>query len=294
MKFCEGNLTALLPRTRLGISTLTVIFVLCLAACANDEKREDPVALVGDVSLSLQEFEYYLKHKKLINRSLEEREKILRDYAQSEALMQAMASSNSLDMSEIDAEVEVYKQQVIRHRYFEQFLSERVDDTAVQNYYTANPQNFEERKVKVAHLLLRTPRSMSESEELAVLTLANDLRGKVRSGQAFDELVKEYSEDTMSAKNGGDLGWIKSGAIDPAFSSRAFELALGEISEPVKTAFGYHLITVLEPAKTIKKPLDMVKGDIRYELRTQAKQAEMQRLAELMSIEIYPEVLASR
>ncbi|MFZ1755350.1 MAG: peptidylprolyl isomerase [Caldilineaceae bacterium] len=84
---------------------------------------------------------------------------------------------------------------------------------------------------------------MSEAEALA---LATELRQRILDGEDFAALAAEYSDDTGSGANGGDLGWAGRGAYVPEFDEAAFSLPIGEISEPIKTQFGYHIIQVLE------------------------------------------------
>ncbi len=87
------------------------------------------------------------------------------------------------------------------------------------------------------------PSLRSEAEALA---LAQELRQRILGGEDFATLAQEYSDDPGSAANGGDLGWFGRGMMVPAFEEAAFSLAVGEVSKPIKTDFGYHLIEVLE------------------------------------------------
>lgn len=83
-------------------------------------------------------------------------------------------------------------------------------------------------------------------DDAATLALAQELRQRLVDGEDFAALAEEYSDDTGSAVNGGDLGWFGRGAMVPAFEEAAFALAPNEISEPVATDYGYHIIQVLE------------------------------------------------
>jgi parvulin-like peptidyl-prolyl isomerase len=78
------------------------------------------------------------------------------------------------------------------------------------------------------------------------LALANELRNRILAGEDFAALARAYSDDTGSGANGGDLGWFGKGRMVAAFEEAAFSLPLNQVSEPVKTDFGYHLIEVLE------------------------------------------------
>ncbi len=88
-----------------------------------------------------------------------------------------------------------------------------------------------------------TPAPRSDEETLA---LANELRQRLLNGEDFATLAAEYSDDPGSAAQGGDLGWFGRGRMVAPFEEAAFSLQVGEISEPVKSDFGYHIIEVLE------------------------------------------------
>ena len=88
-----------------------------------------------------------------------------------------------------------------------------------------------------------TPGPRDDAETLA---LAQEIRQRLADGEEFAALAAEYSDDPGSAANGGDLGWFGRGRMVAPFEEAAFALAVNEISEPVKTDFGYHIIEVLE------------------------------------------------
>jgi len=87
------------------------------------------------------------------------------------------------------------------------------------------------------------PISRNEAETLA---LALDIRQRLVNGEDFATLAKEYSSDTSSAANGGDLGWFGRGKMVKPFEDAAFSLTVNEISQPIRSDFGYHIIQVLE------------------------------------------------
>ncbi len=96
-----------------------------------------------------------------------------------------------------------------------------------------------------------TPAPRSEAQALA---LATELRDRILAGEKFEDIAAQYSDDTSNAQNGGDLGWFGHGAMVPTFDEAAFALPIGQISEPITTSFGVHLIEVLE--KDPARPLD--------------------------------------
>lgn len=97
----------------------------------------------------------------------------------------------------------------------------------------------------VRHILIRVNETTSEADAKARI---DRLKDRIDAGAKFEELAKLYSEDATSAK-GGDLGWISPGDVVPAFEQAMNKLALNQVSAPVRTQFGWHLIEVLERRK---------------------------------------------
>ena len=76
-------------------------------------------------------------------------------------------------------------------------------------------------------------------------TTADSVEARLKNGEDFSKIAIELSTDTGSAPSGGDLGWFAKGVMDTTFETAAFHLQVGEISQPIKTQFGYHIIQVL-------------------------------------------------
>lgn len=89
------------------------------------------------------------------------------------------------------------------------------------------------------------PTAVPRSDEQA-LALINEIKQKLDAGGDFSALAREYSEDTGSKEDGGDLGWFSKSQMVAEFAEAAFSLQPGQVSEPVKTQYGYHLIKVEE------------------------------------------------
>lgn len=92
------------------------------------------------------------------------------------------------------------------------------------------------------HILIKTSVLMTDEQAKAKL---EDLRKQILAGADFAKLAKQYSEDTGSASQGGDLGWLDPGATVPAFDEHMSKLQVGEISEPFKSQYGWHIVQVL-------------------------------------------------
>lgn len=105
--------------------------------------------------------------------------------------------------------------------------------------------------VEAAHILLMTPQGISAEEDAVIKAKADSLYNVAVSGSDFAHLAAQYSDDKISAQNGGSVGWFGTGRMVAQFDSASFAMKVGEISRPVRTQFGYHIIKKLGA-----KPLD--------------------------------------
>ena len=113
--------------------------------------------------------------------------------------------------------------------------------------YDRFPERYTDQKeqVKVRHILL--PVAADGSDDAAVQAKAQALLAQLRGGADFAALAREYSSDKGSASRGGELGWFARGRMVPAFEAAAFALQKpGELSAPVKTQYGWHIIELLD------------------------------------------------
>jgi len=259
-------------RIRNYLLVAAVVLGFGLTGCGND------VGSVGGRGISKEEFNTYLKFKRIPEGDAKQRELVLNEYLEREALSTAIEKEGFLDEKAIQMELNEFKKEMLISRYFEKYLKDKVSDEAVQNYYNTHAAQYEERRVHVAHILIRTNSAMKDAERKAKLTSAQQAYSLIKSGKDFAETAKKFTEDKISAQKGGDLGWLKQGVVDPNFSKRIFELQAGEVSEPFESAFGFHIVKVLEAPTLVKQPFNAVAGDIRYQLRNETKKAEVDRL----------------
>lgn len=253
---------------------LMISFIL--VGCSSDE---NVLGNINGTDVTRDQFDAYLEFKRIKVRDDNHREKLLEQYFERVALSQVIERKfDDKAKQATQAELEDFKRQMNISRYFERYLKESVTDTKIQNYYASNKEQYSDTKVHVAHVLFRLKKGMSEAERKAKLTTATEAWSKIKAGDDFAKIADDYSEDRISAKKAGDLGWLKKGSIDPKFSQKIFEMKINEISEPFETSFGYHIVKIITEEKIVIKPFDAVKGDIRHLLRQEAKDAELQKL----------------
>ena len=122
----------------------------------------------------------------------------------------------------------------------------KVSEKSIIKYYKENQKEFwQEGKVKARHILFIAERGSSEKIRREKLQQAKKILLKLRKGNDFAKLAMKYSED-ISASNGGDVGFVGRGKMVPEFEEAVFNLKPGQVSDIVKTEYGYHIIKVEE------------------------------------------------
>jgi peptidyl-prolyl cis-trans isomerase D len=140
-------------------------------------------------------------------------------------------------------------------------------------------------QVKVSHILIKTPLpgpdgKVDEKGVAEAQRRAEDLLKQLKAGAKLEDLAQRYSEDPGSAKQGGSLGWIGKGQTVPEFEKVAFSLPKGQISDLVKSSYGFHIIRVDDKQEAHVKTLDEVKSEIEPILKRQKGQQIAQQKAE--------------
>jgi peptidyl-prolyl cis-trans isomerase D len=142
----------------------------------------------------------------------------------------------------------------------------QVSDDMLKAQYQANIQQYQvPNRVHVEHILFMTV-GKTDAEVEEVKKRAEDVLKQVKKGGKFEDLAKKYSEDPGSKDKGGDLSWITQGQTVPEFEKTAFSLSPGQVSDLVKTQYGFHIIKVLEKETAHTKPFDEVKDSLRAPL----------------------------
>ena len=142
-----------------------------------------------------------------------------------------------------------------------------VDEAAVEDEYNSRIDEFATPEQRDAsHILLALDEDAGQAVVDEVLAKAASLKEQLSAGADFAELAKEHSSDLGSAENGGSLGLFGKGAMVEAFEASAFSLAVGDISEPVRTQFGVHIIKLNSIQASVAKPLDDVRDQLKAEL----------------------------
>lgn len=158
-----------------------------------------------------------------------------------------------------------------------------VSPADIERTYNSNLEQYTTpEQVRASHILLKT----EGKDDAAVKAKAEDIAKQAKAGADFAELAKKYSEDTDSAKNGGDLDYFGRGRMVPEFEQAVFAMQPGQISDPVKSQFGYHIIKLIDKKAATTRTLAEVKAQITDQLAYEKAQAQAADLAESLGRQI--------
>jgi len=254
--------------------TLAILAVLIVAAIAVFiflSTRSDVVAKVGSESLTKDDlYTFFVEQngeaaldtlitKNLINQEVDkekitvsskeidaELQELVDSYGGEETFEQQLTASG-LTQDDIKEDIEV-------NLKIEKLLEPQIEITEeeMQTYFDENKDSFAQTKqVKASHILV-------EDEETA-----KEVQEKLDNGEDFAELAKEYSTDTASAESGGDLGFFGEGSMVAEFEEAAFSMKVDEISDPVKSDYGYHIIKVTDTKEAAEANFEKSKEEIK-------------------------------
>jgi parvulin-like peptidyl-prolyl isomerase len=147
----------------------------------------------------------------------------------------------------------------------------------VQRYYEAHLSEYSTpEKLQVAHIVFRLDEGASGDQVAAVTAKAEEVHQRIKKGADFAEMAKQYSEDP-SKDSGGDLGWFKQGEMLESFEKAAMRLKVGEVSEPVRTKAGLHIIKLEGREGAAHQKLDELGDQIKQQLYNAALEERFQK-----------------
>ena len=185
------------------------------------------------------------------------------------------------DLTEIQIKTEMGRGMVIQEFISKRFIDKTtVPEKEIKAYYDSNSDRFKQpEQVRSSHILIKVEPKAKDSEKEDALKKIRDVQKKQIKGDDFAKLAKEYSQGPSNAK-GGDLGYFKRGQMVPAFEKVAFKLKPGEVSDIVKTRFGYHLIKVVDKKPESTVPYEEIKDRRGQYLKQEKVQKEIKQLVE--------------
>ena len=264
---------------KMTVAALLVLFVSAGTALAADEV----LARIGKRVVTEKDIEYLIalypeNEQALLKGSAEYREVLLKNMV-TVIVVSDIAKKKSFDKKgDIGKQVEMIVNEYLARAYVEQEIlgGVTVSDEEVEKFYRDNQSAFENpEQLRVRHILISVKPGASDEEKNAAKKKTTDILERVKKGADFAKLAEEYSEDPGSRQKGGDLGYITRKTTMPELEQAAFALEVGQVSGPVETAFGFHLIKVEEKKKASVAPFDQVKEEVRRKTLQEAKQKKV-------------------
>lgn len=238
---------------------------LALTACSKDGGDKGPVVLkVNDKSFSVSDVEREIQQEarrapaamQQYLATKEGQKQLLEGLVRRELLLQEAEKRKLADRPEIAEQVAQLRRDLIIRALLQDEVAAKVkvEDKDVDEYFKSHPDEFSGDQLKVKHILVR-----SEVE-------AKDALDRVKKGEPFEKVARELSTDTASVPKGGELDYFRYAEMVPEFSKAAYALKPGEVSEPVRSPFGYHIIKGVDRKKGTAVKLDDIREQLRRKL----------------------------
>lgn len=283
------------------------VFILLFLSSADISSARDVIdgviAVVNDDVITLSEFEKRLPHQNV--KITPQQEKTILDQMIEQKLLEQEADKAGIKVSE--SEVDQGIQNVMgkfnltdeqmkdvlakenltpeqfRDQWRLQILSQKligaklqgqlaVTEDEIEEYYKANYGSGERvDEVKIAHILITPEAAGGEAQ---AKQRAEEVAEMAKSGEDFANLAREYSNDTMSSVKGGELGYFRKGDLVESLENAAYSTPVGEISGPIESPAGYHIIKVLDK-KTSEGTLETYREEIKEKLYREKAQKEL-------------------
>jgi peptidyl-prolyl cis-trans isomerase C len=263
----------------------------------------DVVAKVGGSVLTKADFEslvsyYSVERKKDLSKD-EKFKKDLLDILVKRMALAAEARKKGIDKkADVKNLISIYTNGILMTELLKAEVTDKVkiDDADLEVYYKTHESEFKHPQlVRVRHILIKATKDMSDEDKAKAKKKAEDLLAKIRSGEDFEKLASEFSEDDGSKARGGDLGFLEMGSLPKPFEKVAFSLKPGEVGGPVETSAGYHIIKLEEKKDAGVWPLETVKEQVREKVLRQIVNGKAKEYVEQVvkesKIEVHPDLI---
>jgi peptidyl-prolyl cis-trans isomerase C len=255
----------------------------------------DPVVLtVGSEKITQSMFQEIISSLPAQQQSQLQTPEARRSLAEQVAELKVMAQearARKLDQSAaVKAKVALQADQILANAVFQELTAGGADEASLRAYYAEHKQDWDQ--VKARHILIRMQGSRVPVREGhkdltadEALAKAKEVRVKIVGGAKFEDQAKIESDDVGSGENGGDLGTFGAGQMVPEFDEVVFKAPVGQVTDPIKTAYGYHLI-LIEERKS--KPFEDARGEIEQKIRPEMGQKAIEALKKKTAV-VYDE-----
>ncbi|MCK9294084.1 MAG: peptidylprolyl isomerase [Desulfobulbaceae bacterium] len=272
----------------LCICTFFVLFSHSLLMAENLPKNDEVLAQVGDSRLTSSRLDMMIdlmppQIQVMLRSNDQMRKELINRWVDISLIVQEARAAKIDQEPLIKLKIEEMKNRVL----VETLISQRIDtqtpvpEEEVAAYYEKHSSEFEQgEQVQAQHILIRlAPDAGAADKEKARKTIEM-IQDKLKNGESFATLAEQFSEDPGSKSKGGSLGYFGRGQMVKEFEDAAFATEPGQISPPVQTNFGWHLIHVLDKKAPQKLPLEQVSKEIAARLKADRNEKALEKLIE--------------
>lgn len=287
------------PRARPAISTsdrffpTSLILGLCVLALSTGgcHRRHNIAEINGD-GVSRVEFEERIRRSKAEG-SKDQQAFLLRSIIDEELLAQQAQHRKWKSDPKVRARLESELRRVQAQLFVESALEKDLSEIALREYYEEHPKEFTRTKIALSHVLIsESPGKTSRPDSTLARKKAAKVRDLATKGADFKKLAREYSDDMATKETGGYLGWIGENHPLAILARQVQSLQPGQITGPVESDQGIHIVRVEQPAREFQTPFEQVKESLRYKRQHQLKKEILDGLRAQAKIKILDSDLA--
>ena len=263
------------------VISFTILVLLITAVFLGCGKKDKVIAKVGEFKITESEFKEafvarYHTEDNAQKQSFRERKDFL-DTLIDQKLILSDAYRKGTDKNEEVLEAKKAAQERIAVQkllYEKEIVNKIITDASIKEYFDKTGE-----EVHARHILIKTQNPEDSVEVQAAFAKTDSIYQLIADGADFGELAKELSDDKSNSSQGGDLGFFGWGRMVDEFQEAAFAMKIGEVSRPVKTMFGYHLIELLDRKAIERGTFEEEKDALKEQLR-QRKTNELREMAQ--------------
>ncbi len=279
-----------MSRMRKTIITAIIMGTIAIGGNFSVVKAEEDkvLAQVGDEKITVKEFEEQVKSlppqlQVMVSSNPEAKGQLLESWVQMNLFAKEAKTLKLDDDPAFKTKFAKVRDSLLAQEFVKKELEKalQIKPEDIKKFYDEHKNEFvKPESVHARHILVKVDQNADEKAKKAVEAKANDIKKKLAGGKDFAELAKEFSDDPGSKQKGGDLGFFPKGRMVPEFEKAAFELKVNEVSNPVKSNFGYHIIQVLEKKAQEEMKYEDVSRDIEERLKAQKQEEQIESVSE--------------
>lgn len=266
---------------------LCALLLVAAPASAKEAKKDaakgktPPAGVLGRVGtefITEQEVEDILERTSPKGRAPDSQRRVVQDMVEVLVFAQEGRKAGLLEDPEVKKRLREATMLILARTFFNKYVADKAqadDELALQEYEKKKEGLVSAEQMHVQHILVK---EKAEAEKVLA---------RLKKGEAFEEVAKQESKDPMSGRKGGDLGWQSRGTLDPSFEKAAAALKPGELSQPIQTRYGWHIIKLVERKEKRQLTFDEVKEALKDGLKREAVDKLRKDYVDKADVEIY-------